>query len=71
MYISCTKFKSFIIVFASLSYLFDAANKFIGISSDPKIMGIGPVPAIKEALSVAGMTLDQMDLIEINEGRRK
>ena len=31
-------------------------------------MGIGPVPAIKDALSVAGMTLDQMEIIEINEG---
>jgi acetyl-CoA C-acetyltransferase len=30
-------------------------------------MGIGPVPAIRMALSRANMTLDQMDLIEINE----
>jgi acetyl-CoA acetyltransferase family protein len=34
---------------------------------DPDIMGIGPVPATKIALKKAGMTLDQMDLIEINE----
>jgi len=34
---------------------------------DPNIMGIGPVPAIKIALKKAGLTLDQMDLIEINE----
>jgi acetyl-CoA acyltransferase 2 len=34
---------------------------------DPKIMGIGPVPASKQALKKAGMTLSQMDLIEINE----
>ncbi|MEW5718623.1 MAG: acetyl-CoA C-acetyltransferase [Chloroflexota bacterium] len=34
---------------------------------DPKIMGIGPVPAIKIALKKAGLSLDQMDLIEINE----
>lgn len=34
---------------------------------DPSVMGIGPVPAIKNALSDAGMTLDQMDLIEVNE----
>ncbi|MEO5580384.1 MAG: acetyl-CoA C-acyltransferase [Gemmatimonadaceae bacterium] len=34
---------------------------------DPKIMGIGPVPASRNALAAAGMTLDQMDLIEINE----
>jgi len=34
---------------------------------DPTIMGIGPVPASRIALEKAGMTLDQMDLIEINE----
>ena len=34
---------------------------------DPEIMGIGPVAASKKALERAGMTLDQMDLIEINE----
>ncbi|MCP5463977.1 MAG: thiolase family protein [Deltaproteobacteria bacterium] len=34
---------------------------------DPSIMGIGPVPAVKKALQRAGMTLDQIDLIELNE----
>lgn len=34
---------------------------------DPKIMGIGPVDAIKKALAHAGMSLGQMDLVEINE----
>ena len=34
---------------------------------DPKIMGIGPVPASRNALSRAGMSLDDMDLIEVNE----
>ncbi len=34
---------------------------------DPQIMGIGPVPATKIALQKAGMKLDQIDLIEINE----
>ena len=34
---------------------------------DPKIMGIGPVPASKKALQKAGMSLDDMDLIEVNE----
>lgn len=34
---------------------------------DPKFMGIGPVPAIERALAKAGMTLDQMDLVEVNE----
>ncbi len=31
------------------------------------IMGIGPVPATKKALARAGLTLDQIDLIELNE----
>jgi acetyl-CoA acetyltransferase family protein len=34
---------------------------------DPKIMGSGPVPATKLALQKAGMTLDHIDLIEVNE----
>jgi acetyl-CoA C-acetyltransferase/acetyl-CoA acyltransferase 2 len=34
---------------------------------DPKIMGIGPVPAAREALRRTGMTLEQMDLVEVNE----
>jgi acetyl-CoA acyltransferase 2 len=34
---------------------------------DPKIMGIGPVPAIQGALARAGWNLDQVDRIEINE----
>jgi acetyl-CoA acyltransferase 2 len=34
---------------------------------DPKIMGIGPVTAIQQALRKANLTLHQMDRIEINE----
>jgi len=34
---------------------------------DPKIMGRGPVPATKLALQRAGLTLDYIDLIEVNE----
>lgn len=34
---------------------------------DPRIMGIGPVPATHKALQRAGLTLDQIDLIELNE----
>jgi acetyl-CoA acetyltransferase len=30
-------------------------------------MGIGPVPAIQKALALAGLKLEQMDLIEVNE----
>ncbi|HEX2059894.1 MAG TPA: thiolase family protein [Thermoanaerobaculia bacterium] len=34
---------------------------------DPKIMGIGPVPATKKLLDECGMSLDDIDLIELNE----
>jgi acetyl-CoA acyltransferase 2 len=34
---------------------------------DPAIMGIGPVPASRNALRKAGMSIDDMDLIEVNE----
>jgi len=34
---------------------------------DPDYMGIGPVKAVPKALKLAGLTLDQIDLIELNE----
>jgi len=34
---------------------------------DPRIMGIGPVPAVKKLLSKTGLKLDQFELVEINE----
>ncbi|RHW34724.1 acetyl-CoA C-acetyltransferase [Lysinibacillus yapensis] len=34
---------------------------------DPTIMGIGPVPAIKQALQKANLTIEDMDLVEVNE----
>jgi acetyl-CoA C-acetyltransferase len=34
---------------------------------DPKIMGIGPVPAVRKLLSKTGMRLEQFDLVELNE----
>jgi len=34
---------------------------------EPERFGIGPVPAIRKALKLAGLTLDQMDLVELNE----
>lgn len=34
---------------------------------DPAIMGIGPVPATKKALERAGLTIEDLDLIELNE----
>jgi len=33
----------------------------------PRIMGIGPVPATRKVLALAGLTLQQMDVIELNE----
>lgn len=38
---------------------------FAGV--DPRIMGIGPAPAARAALSAAGLGLDDMDLVEVNE----
>lgn len=34
---------------------------------DPKVMGLGPIPASKKALQKAGLTIDDIDLIEANE----
>lgn len=33
----------------------------------PRVMGIGPVPAIRKALALAGLTIADMDVIELNE----
>lgn len=37
------------------------------VGVEPRVMGIGPAPAARRALEKAGMTLDQMDLVEVNE----
>ena len=37
------------------------------VGVEPRIMGIGPVEATKKALAKAGLTLDQIDIIELNE----
>jgi 3-oxoadipyl-CoA thiolase len=34
---------------------------------DPALMGLGPIPATQKALARAGLTVDQLDLIELNE----
>ena len=34
---------------------------------DPSIMGIGPVPAMRSALGKAGLSMEDMDLVELNE----
>ena len=37
------------------------------VGVEPSIMGFGPAPAIKKLLAQTGLTLDQMDVIELNE----
>jgi len=34
---------------------------------EPELFGIGPVPAIRKVLKLTGLTLDQIDLVELNE----
>ncbi|WP_270729087.1 3-oxoadipyl-CoA thiolase [Shimia sp. Alg240-R146] len=34
---------------------------------DPRVMGIGPVPATRKALERAGLSIEQMDVVELNE----
>ncbi|BAD39705.1 3-oxoadipyl-CoA thiolase [Symbiobacterium thermophilum] len=41
------------------------ATAVVGV--DPSIMGMGPVPATRKALQRAGLTVDQIDLVELNE----
>ena len=40
---------------------------YAGGGVDPAFMGLGPVPAIRKALKIAGLTIDQIDLFELNE----
>jgi acetyl-CoA acyltransferase len=44
--------------------------RFVGYATAgvaPELFGIGPVPAIRKVLKLTGLTLDQIDLIELNE----
>ncbi|MEZ5910912.1 MAG: 3-oxoadipyl-CoA thiolase [Paracoccaceae bacterium] len=44
--------------------------RIVGMASagvEPRIMGIGPVPAVRKLLSRTGLTIEQMDVIELNE----
>jgi acetyl-CoA C-acetyltransferase len=34
---------------------------------DPRVMGIGPIPAVRKLLERTGVTVDQLDLVELNE----
>ncbi len=40
---------------------------YVTTGVDPKIMGIGPVPAVRKVLDRAGLRLDDIDLFELNE----
>ena len=45
-------------------------GRFVGYATagvEPEKFGIGPVPAIRKVLAMTGLTLDQMDLVELNE----
>ncbi len=45
-----------------------AKVRSMGIAGcDPSIMGYGPVPATKKALKAAGLTIDDIDIVELNE----
>ena len=44
--------------------------RFVGFATagvEPERFGIGPVPAMQKVLKLAGLTLDQIDLVELNE----
>ena len=40
---------------------------FVTVGTDPSIMGIGPLPAVQKLLKKTGMTLNDIDVIEMNE----
>jgi len=42
-------------------------RSFAAVGVDPAVMGIGPIPATRKALSRAGLTVDDIDVVEINE----
>ena len=45
-------------------------GRFVGFATagvEPERFGIGPVPAIRKVLKMTGLTLDQIDLVELNE----
>lgn len=47
-----------------------ARARIVGMATagvEPRLMGIGPVPATQKVLKITGLTLSQMDVIELNE----
>jgi acetyl-CoA C-acetyltransferase len=46
---------------------FGTVESYASVGVEPKIMGIGPVPAVRKALARAGLELGDVDLFELNE----
>ncbi len=46
---------------------FGTVESYASVGVEPKIMGIGPVPAVRKALTRAGLELADIDLVELNE----
>ena len=46
---------------------FGTVESYASVGVEPKIMGIGPVPAVRKALAKAGIELGEVDLFELNE----
>jgi acetyl-CoA C-acetyltransferase len=46
---------------------FGTVESYASVGVEPKIMGIGPVPAVRKALARAGLELGDIDLFEFNE----
>ena len=46
---------------------FGTVESYASVGVEPKIMGIGPVPAVRKALAKAGLQLGDIDLFELNE----
>jgi acetyl-CoA C-acetyltransferase len=46
---------------------FGTVESYASVGVEPKIMGIGPVPAVRRALARAGLELGDIDLFELNE----
>jgi len=40
---------------------------YVSTGVDPKVMGIGPIPAVQKVLDRAGLSIDDVDLFELNE----
>jgi acetyl-CoA C-acetyltransferase len=46
---------------------FGTVESYASVGVEPRIMGIGPVPAVRKALKRAGLQLSDIDVIELNE----